>query len=310
MASSAQSRTLETVPVARESAYGLRRTLSSLVMYTILIGSAFIAIAPFLWMILQSLMTRGETLNRALVPRSALRAVSEGNLTQPFANYTMAWAEADFNLYFRNSIIISVITIVGVVVFSVLAAYAFARMNFPGKNLLFFLYLSTVMIPSSVLLIPNFLIVNWLHTHTPIQWLNNWPALTVPFWASAFSVFLLRQFFAQIPSDLWDAARIDGASHLRFMLQVVVPLSRAPILTVVLFTFIEAWNSLAWPLLVTTSPDWRPIAVGLYSFITEAGPDQHLLMAGALITMAPVLAMYFLFQKQFIENISRTGIKG
>ena len=194
--------------------------------------------------------------------------------------------------------------------FSITAAYAFARIKFPGKDVLFGLLLATIMIPAMVIIIPNFLTVTWLGRIGPIRWLNNWPSLTIPFMGSVFSIFLLRQFFSQIPDELYDAARIDGAGHWRFLLQVVIPLSRAPILVIVVLSFIGAWNSLAWPLLVTSSPEWRPISVGLLNFVEEAGQELHLMMAGAVITIVPILILYFFTQRQFTESIARSGLKG
>jgi len=191
-----------------------------------------------------------------------------------------------------------------------MAAYPLARMRFLGRDVLFFAILTTLMIPESVTMVPNFLTVSWLSKNGPIVWMNSWPALTVPFMASAFNIFLLRQFFAGIPGDFWDAARIDGAGHARFLFQVIVPLSKAPLLTVGMFTFIGSWNALAWPLLVTNTPDWRPISVGLLQFINEAGPEVHLQMAGAGIAMVPLLIAYFLVQREFTEGIAMSGFKG
>jgi ABC-type glycerol-3-phosphate transport system permease component len=127
---------------------------------------------------------------------------------------------------------------------------------------------------------------------------------------SVFSIFLLRQFFSQIPSELFDAAKIDGAGHLRFLISVVLPLSRAALMTVILFAFIGAWNALDWPLLVTNSDDWRPIAVGLTNFLTDEQQRIQLQMAGAVITMVPILVIYFFTQKQFTEGIALSGLKG
>ena len=127
---------------------------------------------------------------------------------------------------------------------------------------------------------------------------------------SVFNIFLLRQFFAQIPDELFDAAQIDGAGHWRFLWKVVLPLSRAPMLVIIVLTFIGSWNALAWPMLVTNTPDWRPISVGLMNFIDEAGQEFHLTMAGAVITVVPVLAIYFIAQRQFTESIARSGLKG
>ncbi len=128
--------------------------------------------------------------------------------------------------------------------------------------------------------------------------------------ANAFSIFLLRQFFAQVPDELYDAARMDGAGHLRFLLQIVLPISKAPIMTVLIFAFIGAWNAFMWPLLVTTRDTWRPLMVGLWNFVSEAGPQTNLLMAGAVISVIPILVLYFFTQKQFTEGIATTGLKG
>ncbi len=228
------------------------------------------------------------------------------------ANYWQAWVTAKFSLYIRNSIVLTLITIVGLLVVCTLAAYAFARMQFPGRDLLFALLLSTMMIPETVVMIPNFLTITGNNPLLPfIRWYDQWPALTVPFMASFFSIFLLRQFFAQIPSELWDAAQIDGAGHLRFLFQVVLPLAKAPLTTVVIFSFIGSWNALLWPLIATRAGSkWWPVAVGLQNFVSEAGPETHLWMAGATLSMLPVLILYFAAQRQFVEGIATTGLKG
>jgi len=267
--------------------------------YFILFIGAFISLVPFLWMIFKSVMSLGESMGASFLP-------TEIHLE----NYVLAWEIGNFSEYFVNSILITVITLIGELIFSILAAYAFARIDFPGKNIFFGLMIATIMIPAMVTTIPNLLIVTWLGRVGPLKWLNNWPALTIPFMGSVFSIFLLRQFFAQIPDELYDAARIDGAGHLRFLAQVVLPLSKAPIMVIVVISFIGSWNSLAWPMLVTTEPEWRPIAVGLMNFVDDNGQYVNLMMAGAFITIIPILIMYFFTQKQFTESISRTGIKG
>ncbi|MGL4648654.1 MAG: carbohydrate ABC transporter permease [Caldilineaceae bacterium] len=268
-------------------------------IYTVLIIGAIVAIVPFLYTVSVSFMNLTEATGGAWLPG-----------TFQWENYPRAWNEADFSQYFWNSVRIAAITLTGEVIFCVLAAYAFARMSFPGKGLLFTLLLATLMLPEAVTWVPNFITVTWLGRLGPIPWVNNWPALTVPFMASAFSIFLLRQFFQQIPNELWDSAQIDGAGHLRYLVRIMVPLSKAPIMTVVLFGFIASWNALAWPILVTTTPDWRPISYGLLSFLDEAGSQFHLQMAGSVITMAPVILLYFFTQKTFIEGIATSGLKG
>ncbi len=283
----------------RAKALVSRNLTEKLLTYLLLLFGAFLAIGPFIWMISTSLMTVGEAQGVHFLPTSF-----------HFENYLQAWQEADFSLYIRNSVAITVITLAGELLCSTLAAYAFARIRFPGRDFIFTALLATMMIPAMVIIIPNFLTVTWLGRIGPIKWINNWPALTIPFMGSVFSIFLLRQFFAQIPDELFDAAQMDGAGHLRFLFQVVIPLSTAPLMVIIVLSFIGTWNSLAWPLLVTTSPEWRPIAVGLLGFIDEAGQRLNLMMAGAFITIIPVLLLYFITQKQFTESIARSGLKG
>ncbi|MEZ4635864.1 MAG: carbohydrate ABC transporter permease [Caldilineaceae bacterium] len=278
---------------------GQPRFMRDLGIYIVLIIGAGVAIVPFLYTVSVSLMNLTEASGGAWIP---------SNLQ--WGNYSQAWLQADFSEYFWNSVIIAAITIVGEVIFCTLAAYAFARMEFWGKGFLFALLLSTLMLPEAVTWVPNFITVSWLGRVGPIPWINNWPALTIPFMASAFSIFLLRQFFMQVPSELWDSAQIDGAGHIRYLIQIMIPLSQAAIMTLVLFAFIGTWNALAWPILVTTTPDWRPISYGMFAFIDEAGSQFHLQMAGSIITMLPVVILYFFTQKTFIEGISTSGLKG
>lgn len=271
-----------------------------ILIYLILISGVFIAILPFFWMISTSLMTLGETINKKWWPD-----------VPQFSNYVEAWTEANFAKYFINSVIITAVTVSGQLIISVLAAYGFARIKFFGREVIFAILLASMMIPESVIMIPNFLLIRGQIIPLPGgTWLNTLQALTVPFWGSVFSIFLLRQFFATIPNELWDAARLDGAGHLRFLIQVVLPLSKAVIMTVLIFSFIGSWNAFLWPLLVTTKDTWRPLSVGLWTFVTEAGPETQLLMAGAVITIIPVLILYFFTQKQFTEGIATSGLKG
>jgi ABC-type glycerol-3-phosphate transport system permease component len=267
--------------------------------YGVLLLGAAVSLVPFLWMISTSLMSLGEATGGRLVP-SELH----------FENYIEAWTTAKFSTYLINSVLITGITLAGELCVSVMAAYAFARLEFPGKSLIFGILLSSMMIPGMVTMIPNLLTVTWLGRVGPIPWIDNWPALTIPFMGSVFSVFLLRQFFAQIPDELFDAAKIDGAGHLRILRQLVLPLSTAPIMVIIVLSFIGTWNALAWPLLVTNTDQWLPIAVGLYNFVEDGGSQMHLIMAGSFITILPILILYFLTQRQFTESIARSGLKG
>ena len=290
-----------TNPVVEDQQHPKSRRIDfgRILIYVILISGALVAIVPFLYTVSVSLMNLTEATGGRIFP-SELQ----------WGNYVEAWEDASFSKYFGNSVKIVIISLTGQVIFSVLAAYAFAMMEFPGKNFLFFLLLSTLMLPEAVTWVPNFITVSWLGRVGPIPWINNWPSLTIPFMAGAFGIFLLRQFFQQIPRELWDSAQIDGAGHIRYLLQVVLPLSRAPLVTIILFGFIGAWNSLAWPILVTTTEEWRPISYGLLSFLDEAGSFFHLQMAGAVITILPIIIFYFFAQKQFTEGIATSGLKG
>ncbi len=282
-----QASTPSSVYVGRSMAYG------------VLLLGAVLALAPFFYTLSVSLMNQTEATSGVWLPKVV-----------EWQNYPQAWNEAQFSRYFFNSIYITFLSVSGELIFCTLAAYAFARLEFPGKTFLFTLLLATLMLPEAVTWVPNFITVSWLGRVGPIPWINNWPALTIPFMASTFGIFLLRQFFQQIPNELWDSAQIDGAGHLRYLLQIIVPLSKAPLMTLILFGFIGSWNMLAWPILVTTTPDWRPISYGLLAFLDEAGSQFHLQMAGSMITMAPILLVYFFTQQQFIEGIATSGLKG
>jgi multiple sugar transport system permease protein len=209
-----------------------------------------------------------------------------------------------FPRYFFNSLFIGTATVLGVLATSALAAYAFARLEFPGRNMLFIILLATMMVPFEVTLVPNFVVISKL------RWINHYQALIIPWTASAFSVFLLRQFFQGIPQDLYDAAVLDGASNFRFLTSIVIPLSRPALVTSALFTFLGSWNALMWPILVTSSPQIRPIQVGIASFITNAGTQVQLLLAAVTISIIPVILIYFVLQRWFIEGIATAGIRG
>jgi ABC-type glycerol-3-phosphate transport system permease component len=269
--------------------------------YVLLSLGSFVALLPFLYMIATSLKSYGETITRV----SAIPFHPDfWPQTPVWSNYVTAWSEVDLGHYFLNSVIIGAITATGATITSSMSAYAFAKMRFKGRDFVFGALLGTLMIPETVLLIPNFIVVSAL------GWVDRLAALTVPFIASAFDIFLLRQFFNQIPNALLESARMDGASHRRLLTGIVAPLARGPLATVAFLSFLGSWNALQWPLVVTQTPRWRPIAVGLTRFIAESGPETQLRMAGATIALVPVVVVYILAQKQITEAISRTGIKG
>jgi multiple sugar transport system permease protein len=278
---------------AAPDAHRLRARLARLAIYAVLILGAAAALFPFVWMVLTSLKSYTEATLGTLLPHVWL-----------WSNYPEAWnAMKYFPRYLANSAFVAVATVLGVLVTSTLAGYAFARMRFPGRDALFVLVLFTMMIPGEVELVPNFILI------AQLGWVNTFQALIIPWTASAFSIFLMRQFFRAIPGELYDAAVLDGCSHFRFLTSVVLPLSMPALITSALFTFLGSWNALEWPLLVTNLQTMRPIQVGLASFVNEAGTQVQWLMAAATMTIAPIVLLYFVAQRWFMEGIATTGLK-
>ena len=271
-----------------------------IIPYIILFIVMFLSVYPLLYMISVSFMTAGEASNQYLIPRE-LR----------FENYVKVWTSNNFQQYTLNSIIISAIIVIGVLCTSIPAAYAFAKINFPVRNIIFYSLLLSLMIPEIIALLPHLLIIRGNIFPLPFgpSWMNSLQGLTVPFFGNVFIIFLLRQYIKKIPNELWDAARMDGSSHFYFLRKVVIPMSMPIIVTVSLFAFILAWNSFAWPLLILTKEDWFPVTVSIYSFIRESGTNYNLLMAASLISISPVLLLYFFTQKLFLESISNFGLK-
>jgi ABC-type glycerol-3-phosphate transport system permease component len=268
--------------------------------YFILFIVVVLSIYPILYMISTSLMTSGEAANQYLFPKKLM-----------FENYVEVWSSSNFQKYTINSIIISSIVVLGVLCTSIPAAYAFAKIDFPFRNIIFYSLLLSLMIPEIISLLPHLLIIRGDMFPLPFgpSWMNTLQGLTVPFFGNVFIIFLLRQYFKKIPNELWDAARIDGSTHFYFLRKIVIPISRPIIVTVSLFAFILAWNSFAWPLLILTRDDWFPVTVSIYSFIREVGANYNLLMAACLIAIFPIIVLYFFTQKFFLESISNFGIK-
>tara|TARA_Y100001970_G_scaffold22322_1_gene25842 strand:- start:522 stop:1367 length:846 start_codon:yes stop_codon:yes gene_type:complete len=271
-----------------------------IVPYIILFIMMFLSVYPLLYMISVSLMTPGEASNQYLFPK-----------IPRFENYIEVWTSNNFQQYTLNSIIISGLIVIGVLCTSIPAAYAFAKIQFPFRDVIFYSLLLSLMIPEIIALLPHLLIIRGNIFPLPFgpSWMNSLQGLTVPFFGNIFIIFLLRQYIKKIPNELWDAARMDGASHFYFLRKVVIPMSMPIIVTVSLFAFILAWNSFAWPLLILTKEDWFPVTVSIYSFIREAGTQYNLLMAASLISIFPVLMLYFFTQRLFLESISNFGLK-
>ncbi len=221
-------------------------------------------------------------------------------------NYVTAWSSQPLLQYFMNSVIQTGIIVLFQVIFSILAAYAFAVLDFPGRNLMFYLILASLMVPFQLIFIPNFMMVS--------SWglANTYAGLTIPFLASAFGVFMLRQFFLTIPRDFYDAAKVDGATSWGYLWSVVVPLSKGSISAFATFSFLGAWSQYLWPLIITSDTSMRTIQIGIRFFLfdQERGADWGAIMAGAVIALLPTLLIFLVAQRQLVKGIATTGLKG
>jgi len=262
--------------------------------YSLLGIGAMSTLLPFAWMISTSLKAGNEIF---LWPPRWFPSVIRWD------NYAVAWNSAPWGLYFLNSLFVSTATTILTLLVCSLAAYSFARLHFPGRNLLFLALLGTMMIPGQVTIIPNFLIVKRLH------WYNSYWGLIVPEVGGAFGVFLLRQYFLSIPFELEDAARIDGASRLRIIFSIILPLSRPALSVLTLFSFMGSWNAFLWPLIITNTDTLRVVQIGLAVFRMEESTQYHLLMAASTYVVLPVIILFLLVQRQFIQGIQLTGMK-
>ncbi|NND03372.1 MAG: carbohydrate ABC transporter permease [Acidimicrobiia bacterium] len=221
-------------------------------------------------------------------------------------NYDTAWNASPFPRYMLNSFIQTGIITVAQVVFSVLAGFAFAMFEFRFKNVLFGLVIGSLIIPFELTFIPNFVLIS------DLGWANTYQGLTVPFLASAFGVFMMRQFFLTIPRDLYDAAKIDGASDWYYLWRIMVPLSKGAISAFTIFAFLSAWNQYLWPLVITNEESMRTAQIGIRFFLVnqERATDWGAIMAGTVIVMIPTLIIFLFAQKQLVKGIAASGLKG
>ena len=288
---------------------------------------------PLVWMISTSLKTNEKTMAfpptfipddlhayHTTEPHTLLQ-FGERKLTLPEGtampvpnNYgrVMVHPKFDFALYARNTLIIAVLSVVGTTLSSSLVAYGFAKIRFKGRTALFVLMLATMMIPFPVVMVSIFAIFRIFGDYTGIQLLGTFRPLWIPaFFGSAYNIFLLRQFFITIPEELSEAARIDGCSELSIFVRIMLPLARPALAVVALFAFMGAWNDFLGPLIYIQRPEQYTLALGLQAFQSQhGGTEWNLLMAASLLVIAPVIILFFLIQKTFIQGIATTGIKG
>ncbi len=288
-----------------------RPWLASVALYTVLVGGALVIAFPFLWMVLTSFKSIPES---NAYPPALLPQVWR------WQNYGEAWSTPPSTLgrYLLNSTVIAVAGTAIQVLIATLAAFAFARLRFPGRNALFLLVLATTMVPDEVRLIPNFVTIrsfplaggNNLTGSGGTGFYDTYLGIILPGLAGAFTIFLLRQAFMQVPVDLWEAAQLDGASSLRFLTGIMLPLTLPALLTVTIFGLVARWNALLWPLLITRSESLRPVQVAMTFYQTEFVTNHGQLMAASVMVTLPIVVLYVLVQRQFIEGVAGTGLKG
>ncbi len=272
----------------------MRRSPSGTIHGLLLLGAVATAF-PFVWMLSSSLKSNVEAIRfpPALVPHEWL-----------WQNYARALEAAPFPRYFLNSLIQSAGVAVCVTVTSALAAYAFAFLEFAGRRFIFTAFVATLLVPPEITLIPNFVVITALH------WYNTFFALIIPLGTSVLSIFLLRQVFLGIPRDLHEAARVDGCSPAYFLWRIVLPLSGPGLAVVGLLAFLRAWNDLLWPLVATSTENMRTVQVGLLAFSQNVSTSYNLLMAATVMVVLPTVAAFLVAQRQIIEGVGTTGLRG
>ncbi|MBN8881895.1 carbohydrate ABC transporter membrane protein 2 (CUT1 family) [Salana multivorans] len=273
----------------------LRFPWSRAVTYTVLSVGLLVTIMPFIWMLLGSFKTQGELLRRPITwwPQAPTTE-----------NYETWMSQLDYGKFLTNSLIVAVCVVLGNLLFCSMVGYALAKIDFPGRRLLFGLVMTMLMVPGVVTLIPTFVIV------ANLGLVNTYPALILPFLAGPLGVFLMRQYIQGIPDALMEAARIDGAGEFRVFSRIVLPQCGPPLATLAILTFLGSWNNFLWPLVVAQTEDMYtlPVALSLYS-VGSNQTNYGILMAGSVLVVAPILVLFLLLQRYFVQGIAMTGIK-
>ncbi len=266
----------------------------NILAFCALVIIACITLLPYYWMVSSSLKTME---NMFSVPIQWIPNPIN------WMSYVLAWQAQNFTLYFFNSCVVAVAITLGNLLLSSLAGYSLTKFRYRGRGLTFLLILSTMMLPLEVTMVPLFLIVKQL------DWLNSYPGLIVPFLVDGFGVFLMRQYMLSIPSELIDAARIDGASEFRIFWMIVMPLCKPALVALAVFTFREAWDMYIWPLIIITKDSLRTLPLGISLFMSSYGTSWDQLMAVAVLGTLPMILLFFFLQRAFIQGIAATGLK-
>lgn len=272
----------------------MKKIFDYLAKFTIVI-LAIITLFPFVYMILSSLMTYQEAISvpPKLIPESF-----------QFVNYKEAFSKAPFVRYFLNTIFTASVTTLGTLITTILAAFAFVKLNFKGKNIVSLLMAALLMVPYEITVFTNY------QTIAKYGLLDTYWALTLPHMASIFYIFYLRGYLQSMPMSYYKAAKVDGCSDLEFIWRVLIPMSKPALFTMGILSFISGWNSFLWPILVTNSSNMRLISNGLSAFTSESGSAVHLQMAASTFAIIPILVLYLIFRNQIMKGVSRSGLKG
>ncbi|MEA2709477.1 MAG: multiple sugar transport system permease protein [Phycisphaerales bacterium] len=282
-----------------------KKWMNLLVIHVALVCICAGFILPLAWMISTSLKTNKEAM---LFPPKMVPIPPNWKSYPNVINHE----RVDFPLFARNTVIVAGLAVVGTTFVSAFVAYGFAKVKFRGRGLLFAMMLSTMMIPFPVIMVSQFLLFRWLDVHTPIQFLGTFKPLWLPWWfGTAFNIFLLRQFFMSIPDELSEAARIDGCSDFGIFWRIILPLARPALACVALFTFMHHWNDFLGPLIYLQDPQQYTLALGLQQLQGTQGAttEWNILMAGSVLVVLPVIVLFFLTQRTFIQGIATTGLK-
>lgn len=269
-------------------------SLTGFALHLLLFAGAIIMLLPFLWMVSSSLKDASQVFR--LPPQWIPNPVV-------WENYKVAWESVPLGQYYWNSLVVCGLTTLGQVGTCILAAYVFARLDFPGKDIIFLAILATMMIPEQVKMIPTFIILKTLN------WIDTYNGLIVPALVHPFGIFMLRQFFLSIPQELEDAARMDGCSRLGILFRIILPLSKAPISALGVFVFLWQWNSFLWPLIVLNSKEKYTLQIGLAMLRGDLGTEWALHMAATAMGTLPLILLFLIAQKQFVTGITLTGLK-
>jgi multiple sugar transport system permease protein len=270
--------------------------------HLVLVPATLVLIFPFIWLLVTSVETPSEALH---FPPILLPHVLQ------FSNYPDALNSAPFGRFFVNSAVVAVVTVLCNLVFCSLAGYAFARFRFLGRAALFVVIMATLMVPFQVTMIPQFIITKWLGVHVlGAVGIDHIGALILPNAATAFGIFFLRQFFRTLPLEYEESARVDGASRLTVLWRIVLPLATPALATLAALTFLDSWNNFLWPLIAITSTNQMTLPLGLATFQGAHSTEWTLLMAGNVMSLVPMLAIFFLAQRYFVRSVAATGLAG